>query len=346
MRRRSLKFVVLAIVATASLAVWASISMAGDTVGAFEIDGNTLDSPAGGAIDWSTPPPNLTQFDDLPGGGADTQFGGGAKFDDPTTWSCNTGNVQDKSDIVSGAISFREINGQQFAYVNFTRVASNGSANIDYEFNQGTTPNAGCPALPDRTVGDIIISFEQVGNSLPVAVVSQWNGSGFTNLAVGTKGVTWDAQPSANGLFGEAAINVTAILGRSIACGDFASVHMASRSSAWPQFNASAGPHGDAIPQLRQLPGLHAEEGSPHPALRHVCRERDRESQRHRRVQVQLHQHRERPGEQRGRHRRRPGRHDLRRQQRHRRLLGVTPAPSPATSATLPEAGRRPGPSR
>jgi uncharacterized repeat protein (TIGR01451 family) len=223
--------VVLGALLTLALAIGigASSALSGSNVGSFEIDGNTVDnSGPGEPIDWATPPPNLTTFTDDT---LDTNFTGGSKWQDPAGWECSTGSVPAKDDIVNGAVAFRTFNGSQFAYVNFTRQGTNGSANIDYEFNQSNAPNPSCPELPQRTVGDIVIAFDQSGNSLPVVRVLQWNGSGFNALPVGAMGVTWDGAVNATRNFGEAAINLSTILGRTLNCGDFASVHMDSRAS-------------------------------------------------------------------------------------------------------------------
>src|SRR5919112_1396673 len=108
--RRKLRFSVIGLAILAGLFVGATGVFAGTSVGSFEIDGNTLDSPAGEPIDWSTPPPNLTTFTDDNG---DTQFGGGSKWDDQATWTTagcpNTGSVTGKSDIKGGAIAFRTL---------------------------------------------------------------------------------------------------------------------------------------------------------------------------------------------------------------------------------------------
>src|SRR5438876_1214065 len=159
--RLTIRFAVLAMLA--SVLCWGafhvSVASANGTVGSFEIDGNLVDSPAGEPIDWSTPPPNLTNFTDATGS-RDDSFNNGSKETDPANWSCATGSAPQKDDLLAGQIAFRTINGKQFVYVNYTRRGVNGDAHIDYEFDQSSLPNSSCPALPQRSNGDIVITFD------------------------------------------------------------------------------------------------------------------------------------------------------------------------------------------
>lgn len=215
------------------------------TVGSFEIEGNLIDdSGAGEPIDWSTPPPNLTNFTDATGSG-DNIFGNGSKELEPGNWSCVTGSAPSKDDITSGQIAFRTFGGKQFIYTNFTRYGVNGDAHIDYEFNQSKVANPSCPALVQRTNGDIVITFdtENGGKSIFVRAFRWTFTSGtsvgtFTQLSTGSKGVTFDGAVNipntipghTAGDFGEAALNLTDTIG-SISCGQFASTYMKSRAS-------------------------------------------------------------------------------------------------------------------
>ncbi len=223
-------------------------------MGSFEIDGNRLDnSAAGEPIDWEpVDPPNVTHFDDGTGS-TDDSFNTGSKETEPGGWDCQTASAPGKDDIVSGDIAFRTFgtapNRDQFVYVDYFRAAVNGDAHIDYEFNQGTLPNPACPALPRRTNGDIIISFdtEQGGKKIFVRAF-RWAFTGtsttvgtLTELRTGSKGATFDGAVNippggltipghANGDFGEAALNLTQTIGN-IACGQFATAYMKSRAS-------------------------------------------------------------------------------------------------------------------
>jgi hypothetical protein len=199
-------------------------------VGSFEIDGNLVDDPPGEPIDWSTDPagntphpglPNRVDFRDGSGQGDDI-FGQGSKELEPGAWKCLTGSTPQKGDIVKGSIALRAIGQKRFMYVDFFRKGVDGDVHMDYEFNQSTEQNPACPALPKRTAGDVLITFDtEVGGKIILVRAFRWVGderSGtFTELPLGSKGTTWDAAvnipntiPGAEaGAFGEAVINLT-----------------------------------------------------------------------------------------------------------------------------------------
>jgi hypothetical protein len=240
-------------------------TLAGNTVGSFEIDGNlTLDHlvPPTEPIDWfSSPfPAALTTFTDGTGT-ADDIFGMGSKENDQSTWICTTGSAPAKDDVVNeisingaapvaGEIAFRffPVSGvqKQFLYAGWSRLSNNGDAHIDYEFNQAdpsTNPaSAGCPHLPRRTPGDFLVSFDtQFGGSIINVTAFTWNGTTFAPLSLGSQGVLWDAAvntvPSIPGLtatgtnlFGELALNVSDTIG-TIPCNKVLFVSMKTRAS-------------------------------------------------------------------------------------------------------------------
>ena len=143
-------------------------TLAGNTVGSFEIDGNlTVDHPVPPMepIDWdSSPfPAALTTFTDGTGP-TDDIFGQGSKENDQSTWVCTTGSAPPKDDVVNEisingaapvageiALRFFPVSGlqKQFLYADWSRLSNNGDAHIDYEFNQAdpsTHPaSSGCP---------------------------------------------------------------------------------------------------------------------------------------------------------------------------------------------------------
>ena len=215
---------------------------ANGTVGSFEIDGNLVDDPAGEPMDWSTPPPNLIDFADATVKGDDV-FNTGSKQLAAGQWDCRVGSALDKSDIQNGQVASRVVDGDQFLYVNFTRVGVNGDAHVDYEFNQSAVPNPSCPSLPSRTTGDLLIAFDTdtggkviqvrvfkyTGDAssgtfaeLPAAEHSIWDGAvNIPNSIVGHKA----------GDFGEASLNLTDSPIGTIACGQFAKIYMKTRAS-------------------------------------------------------------------------------------------------------------------
>src|SRR2546422_9333786 len=177
-------------------------TLAGNTVGSFEIDGNlAVDHlvPPAEPIDWeSNPfPAALTTFTDGTGQ-TDDIFGQGSKENDQNSWVCTTGSAPPKDDVVNeisingapsiaGEIAFRffPVSGvqKQFLYADWSRLSNNGDAHIDYEFNQAdpsTNPVPSCPQLPLRTPGDFVISFDtQFGGAIINVSAFTWNGTTF-----------------------------------------------------------------------------------------------------------------------------------------------------------------------
>ena len=153
----------LLLVVAVGLVVGAQPAAAGSGVGSFEIEGNLIDdSGPGEPLDWQTftsPPFNRVDFSDKTGQGDDI-FGLGSKELEPGGWKCVTGSAPGKDDIRDGSIGLRTIGGKQFLYMKFFRAAVNGDAHIDYEFNKSTASNPSCPALPARTSGDVLLSFD------------------------------------------------------------------------------------------------------------------------------------------------------------------------------------------
>src|SRR5712664_3463353 len=244
-----------------------SIVLAGNSVGSFEIDGNLAPdyaTPHAEPIDWlSNPfPSSLTTFHDATGQG-DSIFGMGSKENDQSSWVCTTGSAPQKDDVldqisipqdsspVAGEIAFRFVDGKQFMYANWSRLSNNGNAHIDYEFNQNdpavTPASPGCSQLPERKVGDFLVSFDTdvAAGTITVAAFT-WNGATFVPLATGSQGLLWDAAinpgPMAgliavnsslkdvSNLFGELALNVSDTIG-TIPCNQVLFVSMKTRAS-------------------------------------------------------------------------------------------------------------------
>lgn len=222
---------------------------AAGVVGDFEVDGNKADdSDAGEPIDWDTPPPNLTNFVDLSNSSDDDAFGKGSKQLEPGDWTCVEQKVPAKNDLESGQIAFRTLNGDQFLYANWIRRAEQGDAHIGFEFNQSSQPNPSCPDVPQRTDGDVLVTFDtKEGGKIINVGFFRWQFTGpgvgvFNEIDVGEKHETWDAavnippEKSPPGLdpgtFGELSLNLTAALGRPIECDEFSNAYVKSRASS------------------------------------------------------------------------------------------------------------------
>ncbi len=237
------RLLILVASAVAALATALSV-IAGTSVGRFEIDGNRADDSGPGdlILDWESPPPNVTKFTDA-SGSADDIFGLGSKELEPGGWRCVNGSAPGKDDIVSGELAFQMLGGKQYLYVSFIRAATNGDAHMDYEFNQSKEPNPACPSLPQRTPGDVLISFDTDNGGKTIAVRAfRWQGSSsvgnFAELQLGSKGVLWDGAVNipntipglGPGAFGEASLNLSDTIGQ-LGCSLFSTVYMKTRSS-------------------------------------------------------------------------------------------------------------------
>jgi uncharacterized repeat protein (TIGR01451 family) len=219
----------------------------GGTVGSFEVDGNRPDSPAGEPLDWSSlaaaSGARVVEFNDPKNSTGDDVYKDGSKALAPGGWACATKKPPPKDDIVKAAIGTRTVGGDRFMYVNWERYATNGTANIDYEFSQSNLEV--CPGLPQRTEGDIILSydFDNGGGTITIRAF-RWH---FTGPGVGQyveddatliEHVTYDAEVNRTnttepglkaGAFGEASINLTRTIGD--ICPRFASAYVRTRTS-------------------------------------------------------------------------------------------------------------------
>src|SRR5439155_24129268 len=226
----SVSYLPVLMIALAFLIAFSPLVLTQSTVGSFEIDGNLVDSPSGEPIDWSLDAagnipnpalPNRTDYVDGSGQG-DTIFGLGSKELEPGGWTCVTGSTPPKTDILKGSVAFRSIGSKRFMYVIFFRSGTGGDAHMDYEFSQSREPNPACPDVPKRTQGDVVITFDtDTGGKVIQVRAFSWVGNAtsgtFTELALGSKGLLWDAAvniPRAipgvgDGAFGEAVIKLT-----------------------------------------------------------------------------------------------------------------------------------------
>ncbi|MDP9181458.1 MAG: DUF11 domain-containing protein, partial [Actinomycetota bacterium] len=227
------------------------------TFGNFEVDGDTpVDA---GAVDWASPPQNLTTFTDacskLCGKNtADDSFLGGAKEPDQTTWQCGTSGSPSKADLMLGQLAFKVINNVQYLYVDFKRQGTTGDAHVDYEFNKAGTPVAGsCGSfgIPQRADGDKLITFDtQNGGKLFNFRAYTWNnttksfGTALsavqgTVFAAAVNGITCTLSVCSDkntpvGSFGEASVNLNALFntaGPPFACGQFGLAWLKDRVS-------------------------------------------------------------------------------------------------------------------
>ena len=204
-------------------------------------DGNLVVDTAGNA-DWANAPNRVVGIDQ-PSGSGDNSFGQGTKEDDPSA-TVVTGSIPpNKNDLTRFYVGSEFVSGSNYLYLAWERAVNIGSANLDLEINQNTTTGftgtTTGPVTLNRTAGDLLVTYDFSGSGTPTLGLLKWVTSGSTsqcfssnslpcwgnrvNLsaagsaegAVNTSTVTDPVPPGAprtltTGLFGEAAINLTA----------------------------------------------------------------------------------------------------------------------------------------
>jgi hypothetical protein len=218
--------------------------------GGFEIDGNrTVDSSNG--IDWSTASSvmSVTHFTDLYSSQQDDGFVQGSFRNNQSTWTCDQHKSAPKVDIITGDIALRTVSGQQYMYVDFSRVSGSGDGFFEFNFSQAThnlTTNQGCNSLPKRQTGDLSFEFGFTGGGATRTIaLEKWTCDytqvnpalqcSFVDLPIGSEGVGWESGYDDTGnkaTYGEAAVNLTQVEGLgAISCTQFSKVWMDSHAS-------------------------------------------------------------------------------------------------------------------
>jgi hypothetical protein len=126
-------------------------------------DGNLLASPATfGSTDWENVA-GLNPGFDLPSGSGDNSFGQGTKEDNPAV-SVVSGSIPPNKSNLTRFYEASEVgsNGHNFLYLAWERTNNLGSANMDFEINQATTPGLGSPGAHtiSRTAGDLLVTYD------------------------------------------------------------------------------------------------------------------------------------------------------------------------------------------
>jgi hypothetical protein len=188
---------------------------------------------------------------DLPSGGADDSFTQGTHENSavPTT---DTGSIPpNKSDLKQFGVYTEQTGSAVFLNVFWTRVQDpSGTTNMDFEFNQSATtnndPTGSAQIIPVRTVGDLLLTYD-LSNGGSVATISKrfWGGSSWGASmaltgaqALGAVNSSAIAATDSGGLgslsartFGEASVDLAALLPVDQGCLTYGSAYLKSRSS-------------------------------------------------------------------------------------------------------------------
>src|SRR6266545_3565920 len=204
-------------------------------------DGNLVVDTAGNT-DWANAPNRVVGIDQ-PSGGSDNSFGRGTKEDDPNAIVVTGSIPPNKNDLTRFYVGSEFAGGSNFLYLAWERSVNIGAANMDLEVNQKVTPGftgtTTGPVALVRTAGDLLVTYDFGGSGTPTLGLLRWVTSGATSQcfstnalpcwgnrvdltaageaegAVNSGTVTDPVPPGAprtltTGLFGEAAINLTA----------------------------------------------------------------------------------------------------------------------------------------
>ncbi|HUR13678.1 MAG TPA: prealbumin-like fold domain-containing protein [Mycobacteriales bacterium] len=266
LRRATVGIAVLGVIATYGVINPSWASAATVTGSNFEIDADANLVVDGGApaIDWLTGGTG-TGFRagvdvqvDLPSGQTDDAFTGGTKNNSAVP-VVDTGSVPpNKSDLRHFGSYVEKNAAGTFVNVFWTRVQDpNGTTAMDFEFNQsavndntwGPNPPPYFPAevIPTRTPGDLLVTYElENGGVNPVLMRRSWLASDewgpattyLASQAIGSINTTAIPANQAGTLgaldartFGEASINLAALVPSRETCITFGSVYVKSRSS-------------------------------------------------------------------------------------------------------------------
>ncbi len=228
-------------------------------------DGNLATSPTTfGTTDWQNVS-GLNPGIDLTSGSGDNSFGQGTKEDNAAVSVVNGSIPPQKSDLTRFYEAPEFANGSNFLYLAWERTNSLGSANMDFEINQATTPGLGTPGAHtiNRTAGDLLVIFDFTnGGGTPTLGLLRWVTTGPTSQCFSSNSLPcWGNHLTLNGTnsigavnnldavtdpiapnaprslaaltFGETAINLTAAgVFPAGTCEAFGSVFLKSRASA------------------------------------------------------------------------------------------------------------------
>jgi hypothetical protein len=263
--RRRRTWLALGTVAALTLLAIPGTSFANLAGSTFEGNDGNLVVDTAGNTDWQNAPNRVVGLDQ-PSGSTDNSFGQGTKEDNANT-TVVTGSIPpNKNDLTRFYVGSEFVGGSNFLYLAWERAVNIGNANLDLELSQnattGFTGTTTGPVTLNRTAGDILITYDFSGSGTPTLGLLKWVTSGPTsqcfssnslpcwgnrvNLsaagsaegAVNTGTVTDPVPPNAprsltTGLFGEAAVNLTAAgVFPPGTCEAFGSTFLKSRASS------------------------------------------------------------------------------------------------------------------
>ncbi|HET7244645.1 MAG TPA: Ig-like domain-containing protein, partial [Streptosporangiaceae bacterium] len=175
-------------------------------------DGNLLASPTTfGTTDWQNVAGLHAGFDQ-PSGTGDNSFGQGTKEDNAAVTVVSGSIPPNKSDLTR-FYEASEIgsNNHNFLFLAWERSNVLGSANMDFEINQATTPGLGSPGphTINRTAGDLLVTYDFTnGGGKPTLGLLFWVTTGSTSQCFSSNSLPcWGNHVTLNGSDSIGAVN-------------------------------------------------------------------------------------------------------------------------------------------
>ncbi|HEV2450660.1 MAG TPA: prealbumin-like fold domain-containing protein, partial [Streptosporangiaceae bacterium] len=172
-------------------------------------DGNLLVNTPGNT-DWANVK-GLNPGFDLPSGTGDNSFGQGTKEDNPAVTVVSGSIPPNKSDLTRFYEASEFASNSNFLYLAWERTNVLGSANMDFEINQVTTPGLGTPGAHtiNRTAGDLLVTFDFTnGGGTPTLGLLRWVTSGPTSQCFSSNSLPcWGNHVILNGTDSIGAVN-------------------------------------------------------------------------------------------------------------------------------------------
>src|SRR6266567_4636135 len=174
-------------------------------------DGNLLTSPTTfGTTDWQNVP-GLNKGVDLTSGTGDNAFGQGTKEDNASVTVVSGSIPPNKSDLTRFYEASEFANNSNFLYLAWERSNVLGSANMDFEINQATTPGLGSPGAHtiNRTAGDLLVTFDFTnGGGRPTLGLLKWVTTGSASQCFSSSTLPcWGNHVNLNSSNSEGAVN-------------------------------------------------------------------------------------------------------------------------------------------
>ena len=186
----------------------------------------------------------------MPTGPSDNSFGEGSKENDTTVTIVDGTVPPNKNDLLRSYLATQKVGTNTFIYLSWVRFTGTGDAHVDFELNKEAQPfdatTMGNVNL-NRTVGDLLITYDFGGSGEPTIRSFTWDGNtwglpvnlyglGFAEAAVNTSLINDPIAglPIGAGNFGEASVNLSLIPGGGFEpgeCGSFGSVYVKARTS-------------------------------------------------------------------------------------------------------------------